>query len=81
MNGYKQIRLRATGQVTEMVPDVARQLISSGMAEEVRSQGAQPESMMVQPAAERAIAPAQNGPSKKSLLSRVSKSLSPRNAG
>lgn len=69
MLGYKLIRIRSTGQVTEMVPDVARAMITSGMAEEVK---AQPESMAVDPAGERAVAPAQAGPAKKKLVSRRS---------
>jgi hypothetical protein len=66
---YKLIRIKSTQQVTEMVPDVARAMISSGMAEEVTAQPAT-ESMTVAPAAERAVAPAQAGPARKSLLSR-----------
>jgi hypothetical protein len=66
--GYVNIRIRATGQVTEMVPDVARAMISSGMAEEVGG-AKKPETMAVAPSAERAVAPAQN-PANKSVLSR-----------
>ena len=75
MNGYKLIRIRASGQVTEMVPDVARAMIGSGMAEEVSAQSAVgpqdgnhrlPESMTINSSAERAVAPAQAGPRKKS---------------
>lgn len=66
MSGYKNIWIRATGQVTEMVPAVARELINSGIAEEV---SAKPESMDVS-AGERAVAPAQAGPTKKTLFSR-----------
>jgi hypothetical protein len=83
MNRYVNIRIRATGQVTEMVPDVARAMISSGMAEEVGAQrdlhlsavalqaGAakKPETMAVTPTAERAVAPAQH-PAQKSTLPR-----------
>ncbi len=65
MSGYKLIKIKSTGQVTEMVPDVARALIGSGMAEEVKT-----ESMAVAPAAERAVAPAQSGPNMKSTVSR-----------
>jgi len=69
-NGYRLIRVRSTGQVTEMVPDVARALINSGMAEEVTPvKPARPESMAVA-AGERAVAPAQAGPSKKKLFGR-----------
>jgi hypothetical protein len=63
--GYIQVRIRATGQVTEMAPHPARAMINSGIAEEVK-----PESMAVEPAAERAVAPAQDGPTKKSTSSR-----------
>ena len=60
MNGYRTIRIRATGQVTEMVPDVARALLNSGMAEEVTApQQRSPETMRVA-AAEQAVAPAQH---------------------
>lgn len=65
MSGFKTIKIRATGQVTEMVPDIARALIGSGMAEEVKT-----ESMAVAPAAERVVAPAQSGPTMKTLGSR-----------
>ena len=61
MNGFKLIRIKETGQVTEMVPDVARAMILGGTAEEVKTT----ESMAVEPAAERAVAPAQAGPTKK----------------
>jgi hypothetical protein len=55
------IRIKATGQVTEMVPDVARAMILGGMAEEVKTT----ESMAVGNQAEHAVAPAQSGPFKK----------------
>ncbi|HEY3972327.1 MAG TPA: hypothetical protein VGM18_04935 [Candidatus Sulfotelmatobacter sp.] len=86
MNGYKTIRVRSTGQVTEMVPDVARAMINSGMAEEVGSPSSsgdrvkpesKPESTAVAPAGERAVAPAQAGPTKKpGLFSRKNKNRS-----
>jgi hypothetical protein len=66
--GYMNIRICSTGQVTEMVPDVARAMISSGMAEEV-GPAKKPETMAVAPSAERAVAPAQN-PANKSASSR-----------
>jgi hypothetical protein len=68
MGGYKLIRIKSTGQVTEMVPDVARAMLSSGMADEVTPRPI--ESMAVAPAAERAVAPAQAGPAKKKLFNR-----------
>lgn len=52
------LRIRATGQVGEFLPDVARALVSSGIAEEVKPAGArarEPESAMARPATERAI--------------------------
>jgi hypothetical protein len=52
--GFITIRIRETGQVTEMVPDVARAMILGGTADEV-------ESMAVAQSAERAVAPAQAG--------------------
>jgi hypothetical protein len=68
-----KIRIRETGQVTDMVPDVARAMINGGTAEEVISgQGSgasKNESMAVAPTAERAVAPAQS-PSRKPLFSR-----------
>lgn len=60
-----RVRIRATGQVTDMLPDVARAMILGGTAEEVKS-----ESMAVSPQAERAVAPAQSGPTKKPMFSR-----------
>jgi len=59
------IRIKATGQVTEMVPDVARAMILGGMADEVKTT----ESMAVDQKAEHAVAPAQVGPSKKARKS------------
>jgi hypothetical protein len=52
------LRIRASGQVGEFLPDVARALLSGGIAEEVRPAAArprEPESAMVRPATERAI--------------------------
>jgi hypothetical protein len=63
--GFITIRIKETGQVTEMVPDVARAMICGGTAVEVK-----PESMAVDPVAERAVLPAQDGPSKKSGFGR-----------
>ncbi len=65
--GYIRIRVKSTGQVTEMVPDVARAMINSGMAEEVKRTT---ESTAVTPIAEQAVAPAQAGPQRKPLFSR-----------
>lgn len=57
----KKVRIRATGQVLDMVPDVANAMIKGGTAEEV----SKIESAVVEPRAERAVAPAQSGPAKK----------------
>lgn len=57
-----RIRIKATGQVTEMVPNVARSMILGGTAEEVKSSSVESkpvESMAVAAVAERAVAPAQ----------------------
>jgi hypothetical protein len=65
-----KIRIRATGQVTDMVPDVARAMINGGMAVEVKEnevKPAQPETMAVAPIAGRAVAP-QQSPAKKPLF-------------
>jgi len=71
MSAYITIRIRETGQVTEMVPDVARAMLASGVAERVDTKtAARPESAMREPAAERAVAPAQAGPTKKSRFGR-----------
>jgi hypothetical protein len=49
-------RIRATGQVGEFLPDVARAMLASGVAEEVGvKRSMQPESAMLQPAQERAV--------------------------
>lgn len=61
-----------------MVPAVASRMVAGGTAElfprpekaKKAAAAAQPESTTVEPAAERAVAPAQNGPTKKSRLSR-----------
>ena len=63
-----RIRIRATRQVTDMVPHVATRMIAGGTAEEVKPI----ESMAVAPSLERAVAPAQAGAAKKKLLSRRS---------
>jgi hypothetical protein len=47
-------RIRATGQVGEFLPDVARAMLASGVAEEI-ARSAKPESAMVRPAAEQAV--------------------------
>lgn len=48
------LRVRATGQVGEFLPDVARAMLASGIAEEI-SRSRQPESAMLEPAHERAV--------------------------
>lgn len=63
-----KVRIRATGQVLDMIPAAARAMVNGGTAEEVKSS----ESMAVAPNAERAVAPAQAGPKKKSMFSRRS---------
>ena len=50
-----KVRIRATGQVLDMVPDVARAMINGGTAEEVKKSV---ESMAVAGGAERAVAAA-----------------------
>ena len=65
-----RIRIKATGQVTEMIPSVARAMILGGTAEEVKSKPI--ESMAVTSSVERAVAPAQAGPAKKKLFPRRS---------
>ena len=55
---YATIRIRATGQVTEMVPDAARAMINSGMAEDVGSSD-RPDTMALG-RAETAVAAAQH---------------------
>jgi hypothetical protein len=70
--GYQRairIRVRATGQVIEMVPDVARAMILGGTAEEVKST---PETMTLA-GAETAVAPPQPA-SRKPILARGRKS-------
>jgi len=62
-----RVRIKETGQVTDMVPAVARAMILGGTAEEVKSNAV--ESMAVAAAGERAVAPAQE-PQKKSRFSR-----------
>lgn len=56
MSQYITVRIKATGQVTELVPDVARAMILGGTAEELKPV----ETQMVKPAAEHAVAPAQH---------------------
>ena len=58
--GFITIRIKETGQVTEMLPEVARAMIAGGTAEPLET-----ESMAVVPSAEHAVAPAQAGPTKK----------------
>jgi hypothetical protein len=66
---FTRVRIRESGQVIDMVPDVARAMILGGTAVEVKS--SQPESMAVSTAtAERAVTPAQDGPVRKPSFSR-----------
>lgn len=60
-DGFVTVTIRETGQTTDLVPDVARAMLASGYAVQNR-----PESMAAQPAGQRAVAPAQAGPSQKS---------------
>jgi len=64
---FATVRIRSTGQVTEMAPHPARAMIASGIAVEVE-ESSQPESMAVAPFAEQAVAPAQSGPTRKPLF-------------
>jgi len=59
---YIRVLIRATGQVTELIPDVARAMVTAGTADLV-SPGI--ESAAIQPGAERATAPAQSHTKKK----------------
>jgi hypothetical protein len=63
-----RIRIKATGQVTEMVPAVARAMILGGTAEEVKLRSV--ENMSLAAAGERAVAPAQSSSPKKSRFAR-----------
>jgi len=58
-DGTVTVRMRASGQVVDLIPDAARAYLSSGMAEEL-SQAK--ESTMRQPKAERAVSAAQAAP-------------------
>jgi hypothetical protein len=62
------IRIKATRQVTDMVPAVANRMIAGGTAELVDDRN-KIESTAVVPRAERAVAPAQAGPAKKTRKS------------
>lgn len=57
-DGTITVRIKATGQVIDMMPSAAYPMLAGGTAE-------QPESMTVEPAAEHAVAAAQAGPKKK----------------
>jgi hypothetical protein len=61
-----RVRIKASRQVLDMVPNVARAMILGGTAEEVKS-SSQPETMSVATTSERAVAPAQS-PAKKSMV-------------
>lgn len=63
-----KIRIKETRQITDMVPDIAMRMIAGGTAELVNDPN-QIESTAVAPRAERAVAPAQAGPAKKSRKS------------
>lgn len=64
-----KIRIRATGQVTEMIPNVARAMIASGAGEEVKSEtpieSAKIETATITTPPQKATAPAQDKPKKK----------------
>lgn len=62
-DGTVTVKIRETGQVLDMVPDVASAMLASKYA-------VQPESAMAEPIAERADAPAQAGASKKPFFAR-----------
>lgn len=64
---YKKVRIKATGQVVDMVPSVANRMIAGGTAELVESKTI--ESQAVAPRAERTVAPAQAGPARKTRKS------------
>jgi hypothetical protein len=66
---YKRIRIKATGQVLDMVPHVADRMIAGGTAELVISENKAIESQAVAPRAERAVTPAQAGPGRKTRKS------------
>lgn len=60
------VRIRATGQVLDMIPHVACAMLNGGTAELVETE--QPkaiESQAAAPRAETAVDPAQRGPSRK----------------
>jgi hypothetical protein len=60
-----RVRIKATHQVLDMVPDVAKRMIAGGTAEEAKPQDV--ESMAVAAISERAVAPAQQA-AKKALF-------------
>lgn len=60
-----RVRVKHTGQVVDMVPDVARRMIAGGTAERVSATGAPIESMTLGEA-RTAVAPQQSGPRRKS---------------
>ena len=61
-----RVRIKATGQVLDMVPATAERMIVGGTATRV-------ENMAVAPAAERAVAPAQASTSTKTKVPAVRK--------
>jgi hypothetical protein len=65
-DGTVTVRIRETGQVLDMVPGPAREMLASGYAEDP----SRPECAAVEPRAEKAVTPAQAGPTKKSMFRR-----------
>lgn len=62
-----RVQIKATGQVLDMIPSVAKRMIAGGTAEEYKPKAI--ESQVVAPRAERAVATAQAGPTKKTRKS------------
>ena len=60
-DGTITVRVKATKQVIDLIPDAARALIGSGIAEEFTRK----ESTMLEPRAEHAVAAAQHAPQKR----------------
>lgn len=59
-----RVRVKATGQVLDMIPDVARRMIAGGTAEAIANSGTPIESMTLAQA-QTAVAPQQTGPRRK----------------
>lgn len=64
-DGTIKVRIKATGQVLDLVPSAAFPMLHGGTAEL-----ADEESMTLAPIAERAVAAAQSGPRKKTAARR-----------